>query len=967
MCLLGVNGLSYPSNNKLPLPVFSTGCDDYDNSHSNIVMPLSDDEPVCTKFEPNIFDPSRCHDCLRQRHRHHGAGDNTEAAPQQKSNTDSVTRPKRGTGPCNGMLTPIPSQAEERDTSSKEDSDHFSVVSSYCDVTRGCPGQEESSLCILSPDCKLYIWDGDDNNSTDSCLDQSDYQELSGSGSAEDDYPPLRMARLDPPPHRPTPRAWMDEALSRDCFNGRLGFKEDREKRESGYFSLGRVAGARASRNKSPQAPFRHLERGHPVFSSKNIEPKDTIPFRNPNLGLASDRQVPEVLDKDLAVEIPPPDPYDIALEVEARVGARSPSPTPFKIAESLAFVEQKGFISSYGRGNASYNSSYQQSGRFDSSLQGSILQSCSSSLAHGNTRPKGIDFPSSIRGNTVDGRGRSQGIDPQLRASMQGSYGRRIDSGSLPRNFKSLGGSVKSQSNTVSNFGSALRKTEVGESYCGRSLESRSSSPGKALHRKTENSSLNRINSHTNFPSYRPSESRYESRGSSPTRRPCRPSGQSVLRKSESITSLDGRSHHGRCGSPIREGYDIESQALLRNGLNSQDHENPSGPATRDGYGASSQPKVHKTEFNAVSSSRGLDSYSERRSYKTGGQYPLRKTVSSASFNGCESRNSSPSSRGYETPTQSILRKSEVKSRDSHSSFPSSQSYSAPHQTSFRKSELSSSIKMNNHNSRNSSPSRNATNEPPGYSIHRNATNQRKKNYSDSKSAPDRSPRAWRGSTHTLRSSSLSRAASPTMQNVKVNRRASVTLQTSRSPDGSRSRVGRQVLEDRYTCPNDRRPHNARRSPSPTPQMKMQRHTLSQSSMDSSESVASAGRHKEVYATVADLPKVKMIHQRDGRSHMERPQNPQRSHKQELFKPASHSLSKHPSREWEDTGETDRELSYGGSGYLSRAHSPSSLQRSFSPTADEGSSWKDLHHRSAPMQIFCRLSTVLPVGIASD
>ncbi|XP_061702009.1 TRIO and F-actin binding protein b isoform X1 [Syngnathoides biaculeatus] len=949
MCLLGADGHFYPGNKKLPLKVFSAASNDYDNSHSTIVMPLADDETVCPEFQPNIFDPSRCHSCLRQRHLHR----DTEAGPQPKSNADSVAGAKCGTGPCNGTLPPIPSQSEERDTStSKEDSEHLSVVSSYCDVTRGSPGQEEGFLCILSPDCELYIGDTYDNSSTDSCLDPSEYQELSGSGSAEDEYTPQRMTRLDLPPHRPTPRAWMDEAHSRDSFNSRLGFKEDREKRESGYFSLGRVAGTRASRDKSPQAPFRHLERGHPIFSPKNIEPKDTIPFRNPNLGLASERQVPEVLDKELPVEIPPPDPYDIALEVEAQVGARSPSPTPFKIAESLVSVERKGFINSYGRGNASFNSSYKQFGRFDSSLHGSVLQSRSSSPTLGSTRLWGSDFPSPIRGNTIDGRGRSQGIDPQLRASMQGSYGQRIDFGTFPRKLKTLSNSVKSQYNRVCHFGSAVQKTEVGESHRGLSIESRTSSPGKALHRKTENTirSLDRFNSHTTFPSYRPSESHYEIHGSSPTTMHGS-SGQSVLRKSESFTSLDGRNHHGRCGSPIREGYDIESQALLRNRLNSPDHENPSGPTTGHCYSVLSQPKLHKTEFNTVSRSRGLDSCSERRSCKTAGQYSLRKTASSTSFNSHECRNSSPSGRGYEPPAQSILRKSEVKNSDSRSSLPSSPSQSAPHQTSFHKKELSSSIKFNNHNSRNSSPSRNATNDPAGYSILRKATNQRKSNYTDSKSAPNRSKCSWRGSTHSLPSSSLSRAASPTVQNVIVNRKASVTLQTPRSPGGARSKVGRYVLEDRYTCPNDRRPHHARRSPSPTPRTKMQHHTLLESSMDSSESVASTGRSNEAYAVVADLPKVKKIHQMDDHSHIERPQNPQRSRRQELFKPASHSLSKHPSREWEDTRETERELHYGSSGYLARAHSSSSLQRSCSPTGDESSSWRDPHHRSEPMQ----------------
>lgn len=40
-----------------------------------------------------------------------------------------------------------------------------------------------------------------------------------------------------------------------------------------------------------------------------------------------------------------------------------------------------------------------------------------------------------------------------------------------------------------------------------------------------------------------------------------------------------------------------------------------------------------------------------------------------------------------------------------------------------------------------------------------------------------------------------------------------------------------------------------------------------------------------------------------------------------------SHSLGKHPSREWDDVVDTEREWHSGGSGYLSRAHSSTSLQ----------------------------------------
>ena len=52
-------------------------------------------------------------------------------------------------------------------SSYQEDSDDLSVVSSYCDVSGVRPGHGESSLCILSPECELYICDGDDDDSTD--------------------------------------------------------------------------------------------------------------------------------------------------------------------------------------------------------------------------------------------------------------------------------------------------------------------------------------------------------------------------------------------------------------------------------------------------------------------------------------------------------------------------------------------------------------------------------------------------------------------------------------------------------------------------------------------------------------------------------------------------------------------------------------------------------------------------------
>lgn len=697
------------------------------------------------------------------------------------------------------------------------------------------------------------------------------------------------------------------------------GLKEDRERRESGYFSLGRAAGARSLRESSPTAPFRHFERGHPIFSGRNVEPKDTVPFRNPNLGVASERQIPENLNEDLPEEAPPPDPYEIAVEVEAQVGPRSPSPTPFKIAESLASTTRKGFSCSYGRGDSS--SSYQQSGRFDSSRQSSALQSRSSSPSRGNSPFRRSESTTSLSRNKFDSGGRSQRLEPGSKSSLQSAHARRVESGTLPKNFKSFVSSVKSQSSTISDFRSALRKTEVNGSLSvrGRTHDSRSPSPsrrdynpsGQMSLRKTEtissSSHTQRHNSRTSSPSRTTSDRLRDS--FSPTRSNFSSSSQFLLRKSESVTSLNGRGHHGRCGSPIREGYDIESQALLRNstarnGLNDQEyeHDRPIVPQPKQSYDAPSRSILRKTESSTVGSSRGRDSRSSspgRRGYTTPSQYQLRKTDTSGSLKvrGHESRNSSPSRRSYESPSQSLLRKNEVKSsvrnHDGHSLLPSKKSYDAPDLRSQRKTETRSSL-----SNQNSSLTGKGTSEAPGYSVLRHATNgdsirspQRKTTYNDSKSDSKHSPRSWRESTHSVRSSSLSRAASPSRQNTNGSRTAFVTLETPKSPSSMRSGVGRLAREDRCPSPHDRRSSHRAQSPSYSPHLQMRRHTSSQSSMESSESgqlsVGSTGRNREEYAMMADLPKVKMIHQVEGMGHTGRHLNQQSSRRQELFKPA--------------------------------------------------------------------------------
>lgn len=691
--------------------------------------------------------------------------------------------------------------------------------------------------------------------------------------------------------------------------------KDDREKRESGYFSLGRAAGSRSLRDNSPPAPFRHYEKGHPIFGSRNVEPKDTVPFRNPNLGVASERMIPEHLDEDVPVEIPPPDPYEIAVEVEAQVGPRTPSPTPFKIAESLAATGRRGFSASPNRGNTSSQvSSLQKSGRLDSSKLGSAFQSRSSSPARGNSPFRRSESSTSLNKTSFSGGARSHGAELGSRSSLQSTQTRHFESGTLPRNFKSLAGSVKSQSSTVSDFRSALRKKEVNGSSSFQGHDSRSSSPSRRDYsaprpvtaRKTESSSSQLARgrgSRTGSPSGRGSERRSES--PSPPRRTYS-SSQSLRYRSESLTSR--HTHYGRCGSPIREGYDFESQALIRNSRlrNTQDDEEdvPESPALsppRRGRDTQSQSILRKTESNPVGSGRGCNSRSSspgKRGFEPSSQYQLRKTDTTGSTNsrGRESRNPSPSRRGHEAPPQAVLRSRaeggrSATGRGDQSLSPSRKSVEVSDQRSVWKSQTNGSLHSRTHSSRNSSPSRKEPSDPPGYSVLRTATNgesgrfkQRNNIHNDSKSDSKHSPSSWRGSSTSLRSSSLSRAASPTRQSPNGGRTTFMTSDKPRSSSNVRSGFGRRD-------PDDRRPGQRPHSPSPSPQIHLQKLTSSLSSMESSESgrvsVGSTGRNRDEYVMMADLPKVKRIHVSEEPMDVGRLQNQKTPRRQELFKPA--------------------------------------------------------------------------------
>ncbi|MEQ2300132.1 hypothetical protein AMECASPLE_022219 [Ameca splendens] len=387
---------------------------------------------------------------------------------------------------------------------------------------------------------------------------------------------------------------------------------------------------------------------------------------------------------------------------------------------------------------------------------------------------------------------------------------------------------------------------------------------------------------------------------------------------------------------------------------------------SSRDDYDRPRQSILRKTESSTVSSSQGWGSRPSSPSRRGHETFAQGRDHNGNTLNH-ENHNSSSSRQNFDAPSQSHRHKtkftSSVRSRDTNSSLALKGSYDASDYHPPPNMRTGSSFNSKNlHTSSNPSPSRKGNIEPPGYSILRSATKGDSNGSLESKHTKNETKydshslsHSWRGSTHSLRSSSLSRSASPSRHTANNNRAAYVTLETSRTSSSMRSRAVGHSDDDHHPPAHDKSSHRAR-SPSPSPHIHIQTLTSSQSSMESSESgrlsVGSTGQNKERYALIADLPKVKMIHQKEMSGHMGQPQSVQPVRRQELFKPASHSLSRHPSIEWDDPGDTDRDGHYGGSGYLSRAHSTTSLQRSSSPTADEGCSWKSYHHISEQMQL---------------
>ncbi|XP_054635855.1 TRIO and F-actin-binding protein-like isoform X2 [Dunckerocampus dactyliophorus] len=105
------------------------------------------------------------------------------------------------------------------------------------------------------------------------------------------------MTRMDPSPVCSARSPWMDERRGRDRSRRASESREGKEQ-ESGYFSPDRRTDGDQTEDFNKRA-YRYYERGHPLPNNYVPEPKASVPYRNVNLGVPSQRRNPETYMQD--------------------------------------------------------------------------------------------------------------------------------------------------------------------------------------------------------------------------------------------------------------------------------------------------------------------------------------------------------------------------------------------------------------------------------------------------------------------------------------------------------------------------------------------------------------------------------------------------------------------------------------------------------------------------------------------
>ena len=234
---------------------------------------------------------------------------------------------------------------------------------------------------------------------------------------------------------------------------------------ENGYHSLRRAESRSSIRESSPPPPYRHIELGRPLPSTRSPEPKACIPFRNPGLGIPSKRRKSDSSNEPVLTS-----PPKYSQHSNFRRGPRSPSPyTPSPRNTSLTPTR------SYLHSPSNYQSRHSSSHR-----RGSIL-SHSSSPSRSPSPFRQSEYSSSDCRRHIDTEDYSHGRGQENRSPSQYSYDRGLDSERLYKNLNSIANSAdfNQQSGSSANWKSSRGKTDMnGYSHSRSDRDSRNPSP---------------------------------------------------------------------------------------------------------------------------------------------------------------------------------------------------------------------------------------------------------------------------------------------------------------------------------------------------------------------------------------------------------------------------------------------------------------------------------------------------------
>ncbi|KAM7394139.1 hypothetical protein PAMP_020958 [Pampus punctatissimus] len=437
----------------------------------------------CRRFQPNTFDSSRCSACLRPDHMHLSSSTSAPAAAQQ----NGLQERRIFKMVLTVFLCSKNQEADDDDCSLSEAT--TSASSSNDDLSSGWT-YEWSLVHTLSPDWELNICDTDIQSSSPN---QWDCPERSRSLSAERHQ--TDMTRLDPSPQRGTDTSWMDERRGRDRSRRASESRKDRE-RESGYFSPDRRADGEHQTDEVNKRSYRYYERGHPLPSNYVPEPKATVPYRNVNLGVPSQRRNLETyMLETWRSESPQRYTYHSNFRRGTDSQRNSPtrhssvSPDRYKLSESpvrhqrrssVSRSQTRTHVSSHGSAHLpSHSPSRHTSGRSSPSRRRGSIGSGAASPSRVTHSYKCTDSLHLLNSEYEAQKRRSR----ELRSPSQASNKHSLDSEKLYKNLESISRRASSAIQQNLYKGSQVSpqtRTTVNSSVNTRSRNSREVSPSR-------------------------------------------------------------------------------------------------------------------------------------------------------------------------------------------------------------------------------------------------------------------------------------------------------------------------------------------------------------------------------------------------------------------------------------------------------------------------------------------------------